>query len=100
MKSVFNIFQPGLFYFNQCIFKFLFKLKFCVLDIIFICLINVLSEMATPQEKAQSASWFIEKNRMFKLSESTEASMEKIHHHVLHFVDGTRTFKNRGSVPQ
>ena len=78
---------------NQCLLKFLVKLKFCVSDEIFMCLINLLinpCKMATPQEKTQCVSWFIKTNRMFRLSEYTELSMEEIHHHVLQFIDGTR----------
>ena len=32
----------------------------------------------------------LKQNRTFRLSEGTELSMEKIHQHVLQFVDGTR----------
>ena len=46
--------------------------------------------MATPQEKTQCVSWFIEQNLMFRFSKNTELSMEEIHHHVLQFIDGTR----------
>ena len=48
--------------------------------------------MATPQEKTQCVSWFIETKsdvptqRKYK----TYGSMEEIHHHILQFIDGTR----------
>ena len=32
----------------------------------------------------------LKRNRTCRLSEGTELSIEKIHHHVLQFVDGTR----------
>ena len=34
----------------------------------------------------------LKQNRTFRLSEGTRLSMEKIHHHVLQFVVGTRNF--------
>ena len=32
----------------------------------------------------------LRQNRMFRLSENTELSMEEIHYHVFQFIDGTR----------
>ena len=50
-----------------------------------------------PQEKAQFASWFIEKKSwMFRLSKGTGLSMENIHHHVLRFIYGTKNLRRRG----
>ena len=46
--------------------------------------------MATSQKKTQCVSWLLRQNRMFRLSENTELSMEEIHHHVLQFIGGTR----------
>ena len=56
------------------------------------CLINVIinpCKMATPQEKTQCPG-LLRQNRMFRLSENTELSIEEIDHHVLQFIDGTR----------
>ena len=50
-----------------------------------------LTKMATPQEKAQCVSWFIEtKNRICRLGETSELNMEEIHRRVHQFVHGTR----------
>ena len=38
----------------------------------------------------------LKQNRTFRLSEGTGLRMEKIHHHVLQFVDGTRTLWRQG----
>ena len=68
------------------------------------CLINVLMnpcKIATPQEKTQCVSWFIEtksyvqtqKNldlSMEDITKNLDLSMEDIHHHDLQFIDGTR----------
>ena len=45
--------------------------------------------MATPQEKTQCPG-LLRQNRMFRLSENIELSIEEIDHHVLQFIDGTR----------
>ena len=34
---------------------------------------------------------FLKQNRMFRLNEGTGLRMEKIHHHVLHFVEFMET---------
>ena len=47
--------------------------------------------MATPREKAQCVSWFIEtKSDLRRLSETLELSMKEIHHYVHQFVHDTR----------
>ena len=38
----------------------------------------------------------LKQNRMFRLGEGTGLSIEKIHHHVLQFVDGTRNLWRQG----
>ena len=38
----------------------------------------------------------LKQNLMFRLSEGTGLSMEKIQHHVLQFVDGTRNLWRQG----
>ena len=55
-----------------------------------------LLQIVTPQEKAQCVSWFIETKMTFRLSEGTGLRMEKIHHHVLQFVDDTRNLLRQG----
>ena len=40
-------------------------------------------KMATPQEKTHVYPGLLRQNRMFRLGENTELSMEEIHHHVL-----------------
>ena len=52
-------------------------------------------KMATPQEKTQCVSWFIEtksdvQTQQKYRAELSKLSMDKIHHHVLQFIDGTR----------
>ena len=39
-------------------------------------------KMTTTQEKAQCVSGSLRQNQMFRPSETTEVSMEEIHHHV------------------
>ena len=53
-------------------------------------------KMNTPQEKAQCVSWFIEGKSDFRLSETTEVSMEETHHHVLQFVYGIGNLWRQG----
>ena len=43
MKSILNISETGWFYFNQCCLKFLYKIKFCFSNMIFMRFINVLN---------------------------------------------------------
>ena len=60
---------------------------------IFMCFMNVLNKplfIVTPQEKAQLYPGSLKQSRTFRLSEDTGLSTEKINHHVLQFVDGTR----------
>ena len=38
----------------------------------------------------------LRQNQMFRLSETTEVSMEETHHHVLQFVYGTRNLWRQG----
>ena len=40
----------------------------------------------------------LKQNRTFRLSEGTGLRMEKIHHHVLQFVDGQEIYGDRVSV--
>ena len=63
------------------------------------CFMNVLDKplfMVTPQEKAQCVSWFIKTKSMFRPSEDTGLSTEKIQHHVLQFIDSTRNLWRQG----
>ena len=74
-------------------------MKFCVSDLIFMCVMNVLNKplfMVTPEEKAQCVSWLIKTKSTFRLSEDTGLSMEKIRHYVLQFVNGTRNLWRQG----
>ena len=41
-------------------------------------------------------SGLLKQNRTFSFSEGTGLSLEKIHHHVLQFVDGTRNLWRQG----
>ena len=52
--------------------------------------------MVTPQEKAQCVSWFIETESDVETQRRYRTKMEKIHHHVLQFVDGTRILWRQG----
>ncbi|XP_037795537.1 uncharacterized protein LOC119590850 [Penaeus monodon] len=52
--------------------------------------------MATPQEKDNVYHGLLKQNRMFRLNETTELSMEEIHHPVLPFVRGTRNLWRQG----
>ena len=57
------------------------------------CSTNVLinpCNMATPQEKHKVYPGLLRQNRIFRLSENIELSVEEIYHHVLHFIDDTR----------
>ena len=61
-KALDEISCIDLFYINQCLLKFLVKIKFSVSDKIFMCLINVLinpCKMATLEEKSQFSQMFL-----------------------------------------
>ena len=54
------------------------------------CLVNVFAKWLLLKRRHNVYSGLLRQNRMFRLSENTELSMEKIYHHVLQFIDGTR----------
>ena len=57
------------------------------------CLINALinfCKMATLKRRHNVYPGLLRQNWMFRLSEKSEQSMEKIHHQVLQFIDGRR----------
>ena len=66
------------------------------------CLINVLINFAKwllLKRRHNVYPGLLRQNRMFRLSENTELSMEEIHHQVLQFIDGTRNlYRDRVSV--
>ena len=69
---------------------------------IFMCFMNVLNKPwlngYSSGEGTMCILVYWKKNRTFRLREGTGLSMEKIHHHVLQFVDSTKIFGDRVSV--
>ena len=65
---------------------------------IFMCFVNVLNKLLLSGYSGRNSvhPGLLKQTRMFRLSEGKGLSMEKVHSHVLQFVDGTRNLWGQG----